>query len=60
MKVRGKREKPQLFDLKADPGETTDLAAKHPERVKALLAAYEGWAKDLPQPLWMNTRDNAP
>lgn len=42
----GGREKPQgrpfdgtrLFDLEADPGETTDLAAEHPELVERLTA----------------------
>ncbi|MFO0909822.1 MAG: sulfatase-like hydrolase/transferase, partial [Isosphaeraceae bacterium] len=30
--------KVQLFDLAVDPGETQNLAEKHPERVKAMLA----------------------
>jgi len=30
-----------LFDLSTDPGETTDLAAKHPEKVKELAALLE-------------------
>ena len=34
----------QLFDLESDRGETTDLAAKHPEIVSDLNAAYEAWA----------------
>jgi len=33
----------QLFDVKADPGEKTDVAAKHPEVVKELDAAYDKW-----------------
>ena len=33
----------QLFDLKADPGEKTDVAAQHPEVVKELDAAYDQW-----------------
>ncbi|MBA4065980.1 MAG: sulfatase [Isosphaera sp.] len=57
VKLKGKNEKPELYDLKADPGEATDLAAKHPDKVKALQAAYDAWAKDLPKPLWNNTRD---
>jgi len=41
------RKPPQLYDLSADLGETTDLAAKHPDRVKQLKAAYDAWLKDV-------------
>jgi len=37
------RGKPQLYDLQADPGEKTNLAAEHPELVKELLALHEAW-----------------
>jgi arylsulfatase len=33
----------QLFDVKADPGEKTDVAAQHPEVVPELNAAYDRW-----------------
>jgi arylsulfatase len=33
----------QLFDVKADPGEKTNVAAEHPEVVKELEAAYDRW-----------------
>jgi arylsulfatase len=33
----------QLFDVKADPGEKTDVAARNPEVVKELDAAYDKW-----------------
>jgi arylsulfatase len=33
----------QLFDVKADPGEKTNVAAEHPEVVKRLEAAYDQW-----------------
>jgi len=33
----------QLYDLKADPGETTDVAAEHPDVVARLEAAYDRW-----------------
>lgn len=32
---------PQLFDLGADPGERTNVAAQHPEKVKELQAQLE-------------------
>ncbi len=57
VKMKGKREQPQLFDLSKDLAEATDLAALQPARVKSMQAAYEEWAKDLPQPLWSNDRD---
>jgi arylsulfatase len=33
----------QLFDVKADPGEKTDVAAQNPEVVRQLDAAYDHW-----------------
>jgi len=33
----------QLFDIKADPGETTNAAAQHPDVVNTLDAAYDKW-----------------
>src|SRR5215468_4666422 len=39
----------ELYDVKADPGEKTDLAAQHPDVVKELDAAYDKWwAEALP------------
>ncbi len=38
---------PQLFDLQADIGETTDVAARHPDVVKRLLALAESARADL-------------
>jgi arylsulfatase len=35
----------ELYDLEADRTELNDLAAKHPERVAAMAAQYEAWAK---------------
>jgi hypothetical protein len=32
---------PQLYDLAADPGETRNIAAKHPSRVKEMRALLE-------------------
>src|SRR6185312_11291819 len=31
----------ELFDVKADPGEATDVAARHPDVVKKLAAEYD-------------------
>jgi arylsulfatase A-like enzyme len=33
----------ELYDVKADPGEQTDLAAQHPDVVSDLEAAYDKW-----------------
>ncbi len=48
----GKNEPPadppfELFDLAADPGETQDLAAAHPELVAELRADYAAWFQDV-------------
>jgi uncharacterized sulfatase len=40
----------ELFDLASDPGETRNLAAKQPERVKELAARLEGWWKPSARP----------
>jgi arylsulfatase A-like enzyme len=42
----------KLYDLKADIGEATDLAARHPEKVKELQAAWDEWDKGNVPPLW--------
>jgi arylsulfatase len=39
----------ELFDVQADPGEQTDVAAQHPDVVKELAAAFDSfWAEALP------------
>ena len=43
----------ELYDLKADPGETTNVIAEHPEAVAQLRAAYDQWWNDV-QPLLVN------
>jgi arylsulfatase A-like enzyme len=43
---------PHLYNLKADIGEETDLAAKHPERMKELRAAWERWNEGNVAALW--------
>ncbi len=41
----------ELYDLDADDGEKTDLAASQPERVKAMRAALEGWQRSVERSL---------
>ena len=41
LKTAGGSGKWELFNLKTDPGETTDLAKKEPGKTKALLALWE-------------------
>ena len=38
---------PRLYDLDADPGETTDLAASHPDRVAAMKRKWDAWFRDV-------------
>ena len=42
----------RLFNLKDDVGEKTDLAAKHPEKVKELAATWQKWNAELIDPKW--------
>ncbi|QDT04507.1 Arylsulfatase precursor [Rubripirellula lacrimiformis] len=44
----------QLFDIKADPGQTTDVADSHPEVVKRLHDFYEAWWTEL-EPSFANS-----
>ena len=43
----------ELYDLKADPGETKNVIAEHPEVVANLRATYERWWTDV-QPMLIN------
>ena len=40
-------DRPQLYDLDADPGEARDVAADHPDVVVRLTAAYAGWFSEV-------------
>ena len=42
----------ELYNLKADIGETKNLAASEPGRVKELTAAWKQWNQGLARPLW--------
>ena len=37
----------QLFDLIADPNETTDVAAREPERAAAMRARLRAWRQSV-------------
>jgi len=41
-----------LYNLAEDIGERDDLAAKHPEKVRELTAAWQRWNGQLAAPLW--------
>jgi arylsulfatase len=45
----------QLFDIEADPGEQTDVAAAHPDVVQELAAAYDAWWESV-QPMLVNEK----
>jgi len=46
-------EEAQLYNLAEDIGETTDLSAKNPEKVKELAALWNGWNSELVAPKWL-------
>ena len=39
---------PRLYDLEKDPGEATDVSARHPEVVRRLAGAAVAWHESLP------------
>jgi len=41
------RENPLLYNLYQDIGETKDLSKRYPERVSAMLSAYDEWEADV-------------
>lgn len=49
-----------LFDLGADPREENDLANAQPERLAELERELSTWIAALPEPLWRNSRTDAP
>ncbi len=49
----------ELYDLKADPAEKTDVSASHPEELTKLRSAYDAWWQDV-QPLLVNEDAPAP
>jgi arylsulfatase A-like enzyme len=47
-----------LTDLDADPGETTNLRAQHPDIAERLLAAHDRWRAEIAADLARRSRDN--
>ncbi|MCK4959362.1 MAG: sulfatase-like hydrolase/transferase [Planctomycetes bacterium] len=50
-KIVGQKRLVELFNLKNDLGETTDLAAKNPETVQRLTKVYNKWLDEMGEPL---------
>ncbi|HUU11294.1 MAG TPA: arylsulfatase [Phycisphaerae bacterium] len=55
MHLKGRTPAFELYDMAADPGETKDLAADHPDVVQRMREGYEAWFKDV-----SSTRGYAP
>jgi arylsulfatase A-like enzyme len=49
---KGRPTETKLYNLADDIGEANDLAAKQPEKVKELQAAWDAWNKENAAPLW--------
>ena len=52
-------EPPQLYNLAEDIAEANDLAARRPDKLKELQAAYDAWNAQLAQPRWAPARPAA-
>jgi arylsulfatase A-like enzyme len=50
-KMVAEKKRIELFDLKKDLSETTDLAAKHPKVVSELTAKYNAWLDEMADPV---------
>ena len=50
-KLVGIKAQVELFNLKNDLSETTDLAQKHPEKVEELKKVYNRWLDEMAEPL---------
>lgn len=46
------KESPQLYNLRLDIGETTDLASVEPKIVAEMTREFMAWRKQLPAPKW--------
>jgi hypothetical protein len=44
----------QLFDIAKDMGETHDVSAQHPERLKEMVSRAEEWSRSHTEPKWFH------
>ncbi|CAA6692460.1 MULTISPECIES: sulfatase-like hydrolase/transferase [unclassified Lentimonas] len=49
---KGNKREVELYNLKEDLGETTNIASSHPERVQSMVARFKEWDKDRMPSLW--------
>ena len=49
---KGDKKEIELYNLKEDLGEATNIASSHPERVQAMVARLKEWNKDRKPNLW--------
>lgn len=40
----------RLYNIETDPGETTDLAGKHPDIAKTIATRYDAWLAEMAEP----------
>jgi len=45
------KEKQELYDLQADPSESKDIAADHPDQVQRLNQLYDAWLDQMAEPM---------
>jgi arylsulfatase A-like enzyme len=56
-KLHGLKDQVELINLASDPGETTNLAAQHPDKVKELTALYARWLEPMPDHITGGSKD---
>jgi len=52
-RIDGVDKAPALYNLKDDIGESKDLAATHPDKVKELLNDWKAWNAEQAEPRWV-------
>ena len=58
-KMVSSRGRVELFNLKSDMAETSDLSVSEPEKLKELQALYAAWNKENKAPLWRRSDGSA-